>query len=82
MATTNESIKRAERLTVSSEQEDRPVGNHVMKTRYPQILPQHTFMARCRQGVQTWLCYAESDQSAPLCPECNEQMEVVTEIEK
>jgi hypothetical protein len=78
--TTSESIKRAERLTGLSEQEGRPVGNHVMRTRYPQILPQHTFMARCSQGVQTWLCYAESNQSTPLCPECGEPMEVITEM--
>jgi hypothetical protein len=51
-----------------------------MRTRYPQILPQHTFMARCSQGVQTWLCYAEGRDSTPLCPECGEPMEVITEM--
>jgi hypothetical protein len=52
-----------------------------MKTRYPQILPQHTFMARCPNGVQTWLCYAEGRESMPLCPECNEPMDIITEMD-
>jgi hypothetical protein len=52
-----------------------------VKARYPMILQQHTFMSRCRRGNQVWICYAENEQSAPLCPECNVPMEIITEMD-